>query len=79
MRYGFYIKNRLKKEIICWFTILFYLDLIATTGSMRAAVKAGMIPDKIPMMIQIDMARNKIPPETKTGKLNRLVRMIVSK
>src|SRR5665213_883853 len=72
-------KTKLKKEIICLFTILFYLDLIATTGSMRAAVNAGIIPDKIPMMIQIDMARKRMPPETKTGKLNKLVRIIVSK
>lgn len=36
---------------------------MATTGSKREAVNAGMIPAKIPMMIQIEMARVSMPAE----------------
>jgi hypothetical protein len=36
---------------------------MATTGSNRAAVTAGIMPDKIPMTIQIEMARKRMPAE----------------
>jgi hypothetical protein len=32
----------------------FYLDLIAITGSILAATQAGMIPDKIPIKLEIN-------------------------
>jgi hypothetical protein len=40
-----------------------YFDRMATTGSMRAAISAGIIPDKIPITIQIEMASERIPAE----------------
>ena len=36
---------------------------MATTGSRREAVNAGINPAKIPMIIQIDMARVSMPAE----------------
>ncbi len=40
---------------------MFYLLRIATTGSIRAAIDAGMIPANIPIKIQIEMASERIP------------------
>ena len=36
---------------------------MATTGSKREAVYAGIIPARIPMMIQIEMAKVIMPAE----------------
>ena len=36
---------------------------MATTGSKREAIYAGIIPANIPMMIQIEMAKVSIPAE----------------
>jgi hypothetical protein len=52
---------------------------MATTGSRRDALKAGMMPARIPMMMQSEIARKRMPPEMKTGKLNTPVSMSVSK
>ena len=52
---------------------------MATTGSRREALNAGIIPARMPIIIQIEMARKRIPPDIKTGKLNRLVKISVSK
>ena len=52
---------------------------MATTGSRREALKAGMMPARIPMMMQSEIARKRMPPEMKTGKLNTPVRMSVRK
>ena len=56
-----------------------YLDRIATTGSSRAALKAGRMPARIPIITQSEIARNKMPPEIKTGKLKMLLSTSVSK
>ena len=47
-----------------------YYDLIATTGSILAAIIAGIMPANIPILTQIEMANVNILPETKTGKSN---------
>jgi hypothetical protein len=45
-----------------------YLLLIATTGSSRAAAEAGIIPARMPMAIQINIARDKMPGDINMGK-----------
>jgi hypothetical protein len=40
-----------------------YLLLMATTGSIRAAIDAGIMPANIPIIIQIEMASDRIPGE----------------
>jgi hypothetical protein len=52
---------------------------MATTGSRREALNAGIRPARIPIIIQMEMARKRIPPDINTGKLNKLVRIMVSK
>ena len=52
---------------------------MATTGSRRDALRAGMMPASMPIRMQSEIARKSMPPEMKTGKLNTLVRMSVSK
>src|ERR1017187_6922782 len=56
--------------------IQFYLDLMATTGSSREALYAGINPAAIPIIMHIDIASVRIPIEIKTGKLKILVRTI---
>src|ERR1039457_4887657 len=59
--------------------IQFYLDLMATTGSSREALYAGINPAAIPIIMHIDIASVRIPIEIKTGKLKILVRTIVKR
>ncbi len=54
-----------------------YLERIATTGSRRAAIDAGIMPANIPIIMQIDRASVSIGPEIKTGKSNTLVNTTV--
>ena len=59
-----YIKHRTFLNHIVHLTSYFahfYLLLIATTGSIRAAIDAGIMPANIPIEIQIEMASAKIP------------------
>jgi hypothetical protein len=53
------------------------LDRIATTGSNLAAEYAGMMPASMPMIMQMLIARERIPAEIKTGKLKRLLSIMV--
>ncbi len=57
----------------------FYLERIATTGSSRAAIDAGIIPANIPMIILIEIASINIPVEIKTGKLKTLLSTMVNR
>jgi hypothetical protein len=45
-----------KKEVIVY-------DLMATTGSRRDAMYAGMMPDKIPINTQMEIANERMPAE----------------
>ena len=48
----FYQKKQIYPQILKYFYN--YFDRIAITGSRRAAIHAGIIPDKTPMMVEID-------------------------
>ena len=66
----YYVKQR-SKVVHHTSYIANYFDRIATTGSNRAAIDAGIIPAKTPMVMQREIASVKMPGEIKTGKLNK--------